>query len=79
MLLYIKCLFLGILAPNARCTISIGIDYNESTQPAKFELKTSENTFSLTIKASVGEMIQPILLSEGEFTAAQSNYFLNSI
>lgn len=60
------------LAPNGRCTASIGIDYNESTQPAKFELKTKENSFSLAIKSPIGEMIQPVLLSEGEFTTAQS-------
>lgn len=56
--------------------MSIGIDYNESTQPAKFELKTKENSFSLAVKAPVGEILQPVLLSEGEFIAAQSNYLL---
>ncbi|PRD34080.1 UNVERIFIED_CONTAM: AP-3 complex subunit beta-1 [Trichonephila clavipes] len=60
------------LAPNCRYTASIGIDYNESTQPAKFELKTKEDSFSLAIKSPIGEMIHPVLLSEGEFTTAQS-------
>ncbi|GIX84543.1 AP-3 complex subunit beta-1 [Caerostris extrusa] len=60
------------LAPNCKCTVSIGVDFNESTQPAKFELKTKENSYSVTIKAVIGEMIQPVLLSESEFISAQS-------
>ncbi|KAG8197187.1 hypothetical protein JTE90_011345 [Oedothorax gibbosus] len=60
------------LNPNSSSTVSIGIDYNESTQPAKFVLKANENSYNLVIKAPIGEILQPVLLSEGEFTAAQS-------
>lgn len=55
-------------------TVSLGIDFNESTQPAKFELKTNENSYSLSIKAPIGEIIQPVFFSEEEFIAAQSEY-----
>lgn len=54
--------------------VSMGIDFNESTQPAKFELKTSENSHSLSIKAPIGEIIQPVFLSEEEFIASQSKF-----
>ncbi|XP_042902045.1 AP-3 complex subunit beta-2 [Parasteatoda tepidariorum] len=60
-----------VLPPNSTFVVSIGIDYNESTQPAKFDLKTSERSYSLSIKAPIGEMIQPVLLSEGEFMSSQ--------
>lgn len=55
----------------------MGIDFNESTQPAKFELKTSENSHSLSIKAPIGEIIQPVLLSEEEFIAAQGKILIS--
>ncbi|XP_035221751.1 AP-3 complex subunit beta-1-like isoform X1 [Stegodyphus dumicola] len=61
-----------MLAPNSSIRVTFGIDYNESTQPAKFELETAENSYTLSIKAPVGEMIQPVLLSEGEFNSSQS-------
>lgn len=63
---------IATLAPNATIQVTVGIDYSESTQPAKFELKTSKNTYTVTIKAPVGEIVQPVAISEGEFISEQN-------
>ena len=48
---------------------SIGIDYNDKTQPAAFEISFDGNVLStpLTIACHVGELIEQRFLNEKEF------------
>ena len=49
----------------------MGIDFNDTTQPAVFDLCAVKNKFSVTISAPVGELLQPITMSENEFNQQQ--------
>ncbi|XP_077989441.1 AP-3 complex subunit beta-2-like [Glandiceps talaboti] len=51
---------------------SMGVDYCDTTQPAHFEICTESRKFTVTINAPVGELLQPISMSENEFLKHQS-------
>ncbi|XP_038072193.1 AP-3 complex subunit beta-2-like isoform X2 [Patiria miniata] len=53
-------------------SVTLGIDYGDTTQPANFEICTESRKFSVSIKAPVGELLQPISISEREFQSEQS-------
>ncbi|XP_076356504.1 LOW QUALITY PROTEIN: AP-3 complex subunit beta-2-like [Tachypleus tridentatus] len=50
---------------------NIGIDYNESTQPANLEITTEKQKFNVTIKAPIGEILQPVIINEENFSIQQ--------
>ena len=43
------------LTPNESRTVSIGINFNDSTQAAKFDIVSSGRVFPITIQAPVGK------------------------
>ena len=57
------------LASGASIVTSIGIDYNDKTQPALFDLSVDGRTLStpLSISCHVGELIEQKFLNEQEF------------
>lgn len=59
------------LEPQASVTVSMGIDFNDSTQAANFQLCTKEDEFSVSIQPAVGELLLPITMSEADFTKEQ--------
>ncbi|XP_059397739.1 AP-3 complex subunit beta-1-like [Carassius carassius] len=59
------------LEPQASVTVSMGIDFNDSTQAANFQLCTKEDEFSVSIQPGVGELLLPITMSEADFTKEQ--------
>lgn len=59
------------LGKGATATVVFSINFNDTTQPAKFELCTQDQKFNVSITAPVGELIQPHTMSEGEFTTQQ--------
>lgn len=63
---------IGSLPVNNMLTITIGIDYNETTQPAWFELKSKKRSHNLSIKAPIGETLQPVEISKDDFITQQS-------
>ena len=49
------------------------INFNDTTQPAKFDLCTQDQKYNVSITAPVGELLQPHTMSDGEFTTQQGN------
>ncbi|XP_061553762.1 AP-3 complex subunit beta-1 isoform X1 [Phycodurus eques] len=60
------------LDPEASVTVSMGVDFNDSTQAANFQLCTKEDRFSVSIQPAVGELLTPCSLSETDFCKQQS-------
>lgn len=59
------------LARGATISVTLGIDFNDTTQPANFNLCTLNNKFPVSIKAPVGELLQGCPMSEADFLAKQ--------
>ncbi|XP_076101294.1 AP-3 complex subunit beta-2-like isoform X3 [Mytilus galloprovincialis] len=59
------------LGEGATTTAVFSINFNDTTQPAKFDLCTTDQKFNVSITAPVGELLQPHTMSEGEFTSQQ--------
>ncbi|GAB0091047.1 AP-3 complex subunit beta [Sergentomyia squamirostris] len=55
------------LNPNTSITQNLGVDFNDSTQPITFAIVSSLGRVSVSLGASVGELIQPIKLPEETF------------
>ncbi|XP_077593936.1 AP-3 complex subunit beta-1 [Stigmatopora nigra] len=60
------------LDPEASVTVSMGIDFNDSTQAANFQLCTKEERFNVSIQPVVGELLTPCGLSQTDFCKEQS-------
>ncbi|KAH9524487.1 AP-3 complex subunit beta-2 [Bulinus truncatus] len=60
------------LGVGACTSVLMGINFNDTTQPASFQLVTEQKTFSLSISAPVGELLQPHTMGENEFKAQRA-------
>ncbi|KAJ6634165.1 AP-3 complex subunit beta-1 [Pseudolycoriella hygida] len=60
------------LPPKATVQGTLGIDFNDSTQPVSFDILTKVNTCHATIKVNVGEFIRSILMSENVYREERS-------
>lgn len=60
------------LAPQALAIGTLGIDFNDSTQPVTFEICSSAGTTKVTLKSTVGEFIRSITMSDERFTGERS-------
>ena len=61
------------LGKGATTTVVFSINFNDTTQPAKFDLCTQDQKYNISITAPVGELLQPHTMSDGEFTTQQGN------
>uniref|UniRef100_A0A7M4G2J8 AP-3 complex subunit beta n=1 Tax=Crocodylus porosus TaxID=8502 RepID=A0A7M4G2J8_CROPO len=59
------------LEPEGSITVSVGIDFCDSTQTASFQLCTKDNHFNVSIQPSVGELLLPVTMSEKDFMKEQ--------
>lgn len=59
------------LEPEASVTVSMGIDFSDSTQAANFQLCTKEDRFSVSIQPAVGELLMPSTMTEEDFSKEQ--------
>ncbi|OCU02424.1 hypothetical protein XELAEV_18008187mg [Xenopus laevis] len=59
------------LEPEGSITVSMGIDFCDSTQTASFQLCTKEDQFSVGIQPPPGELLLPVSLSEADFKKEQ--------
>lgn len=59
------------LEPQMSITVSVGIDFCDSTQTASFQLCTKEDQFSVSIQPPVGELLLPVTMSEKDFIKEQ--------
>uniref|UniRef100_A0A2C9JVD6 AP-3 complex subunit beta n=1 Tax=Biomphalaria glabrata TaxID=6526 RepID=A0A2C9JVD6_BIOGL len=60
------------LGVGACTSVLMGINFNDTTQPASFQLVTEQKTYSLTISAPVGELLQPHTMGENDFKAQKA-------
>ncbi|XP_070780204.1 AP-3 complex subunit beta-1 [Enoplosus armatus] len=59
------------LEPEASLTVSMGIDFSDSTQAANFQLCTKEDQFSVSIQPAVGELLMPSTMTQQDFCKEQ--------
>ncbi|KAM6391763.1 AP-3 complex subunit beta-1 [Rhynochetos jubatus] len=59
------------LEPAGSITVSMGIDFCDSTQMASFQLCTKDDHFSVNIQPPVGELLLPVTMSEKDFKKEQ--------
>ncbi|KAI4816952.1 hypothetical protein KUCAC02_009251 [Chaenocephalus aceratus] len=59
------------LEPEASVTVSMGIDFSDSTQAAHFQLCTKEDQFSVSIQPAVGELLMPSSMTEQDYSKEQ--------
>uniref|UniRef100_UPI0037E7745C AP-3 complex subunit beta-1 isoform X2 n=1 Tax=Semicossyphus pulcher TaxID=241346 RepID=UPI0037E7745C len=59
------------LEQEASVTVSMGIDFSDSTQAANFQLCTKEDQFSVSIQPAVGELLMPSSMNEQDFCKEQ--------
>lgn len=58
---------LSQLAPKQTLMGILGIDFNDSSQSANFEIRTNEGTSKVLIKPTVGELMRSVTLPEAMF------------
>ncbi|XP_042861804.1 AP-3 complex subunit beta-1-like isoform X2 [Penaeus japonicus] len=65
--------FAGIAVLNADTTLygTLGVDFNDTTQPAVFDLVAGGRTFSISVTAPIGELLTPLAMSEADFNLNQ--------
>ncbi|XP_004613197.2 AP-3 complex subunit beta-1 [Sorex araneus] len=59
------------LEPEGSITVSMGIDFCDSTQTASFQLCTKDDSFIVNIQPPVGELLLPVAMSEKDFKKEQ--------
>ncbi|XP_059690279.1 AP-3 complex subunit beta-1 isoform X2 [Gavia stellata] len=59
------------LEPGGSITVSMGIDFCDSTQMASFQLCTKDDHFNVNIQPPVGELLLPVTMSEKDFKKEQ--------
>ncbi|XP_040435427.1 AP-3 complex subunit beta-1 isoform X2 [Falco naumanni] len=59
------------LEPAGSITVSMGIDFCDSTQTASFQLCTKDDHFNVSIQPPVGELLLPVTMSEKDFKKEQ--------
>ncbi|NXG49973.1 AP3B1 protein, partial [Psilopogon haemacephalus] len=59
------------LEPAGSITVSMGIDFCDSTQMASFQLCTKDDRFNVNIQPPVGELLLPVTMSENDFKKEQ--------
>uniref|UniRef100_A0A665TG02 AP-3 complex subunit beta n=1 Tax=Echeneis naucrates TaxID=173247 RepID=A0A665TG02_ECHNA len=59
------------LEPEASVTVSMGVDFSDSTQAANFQLCTNTDQFSVSIQPAVGELLMPSTMAEQDFIKEQ--------
>uniref|UniRef100_A0A803XKA4 Adaptor related protein complex 3 subunit beta 1 n=1 Tax=Meleagris gallopavo TaxID=9103 RepID=A0A803XKA4_MELGA len=60
------------LEPERSVTVSMGIDFCDSTQTASFQLCTKDDHFNVSIQPPVGELLLPVTMSEKDFKKEQA-------
>ncbi|KAK2144879.1 hypothetical protein LSH36_722g00029 [Paralvinella palmiformis] len=65
------CLWATNLGGGASVTVLMDIDFNDTTQPAQFQICTHSKAFNVSITAPVGELLQPNTITENDFLKLQ--------
>lgn len=66
---------ISVLPVNATLPGTIGVDFNDSTQPVSFTISVGgAQSSQVTLKAPVGELIRAVTMPESLFISEQSEY-----
>ena len=60
------------LAPGSTQSVNIGVNFNDSTQAAKFDMVVSGRVFSVQIQSQIGELIRAVSMPESTFEQERS-------
>ena len=52
-------------------SVTLGIDYNDTTQAAKLDLVIGSRPYTVSISCPTGEMVRPLNMSQMAFTQEQ--------
>ncbi|KAK5639081.1 hypothetical protein RI129_011573 [Pyrocoelia pectoralis] len=63
---------IAILNPHSNLPGTLGIDFNDSTNPANLEIVSSIGVGNVCIKPNIGELMRPVTMPEDIFTTEQS-------
>lgn len=56
-------------------TLTVGVDFADTTQAVQFDLIFGTAKFPLTLSAPVGEQLQPIVITPEVFKNLQCNFY----
>lgn len=70
-----KIVIADVLAVGATTSVLMAINFNDTTQPAQFELCAGDLKYNVKISAPVGELLQPYTINESEFKLQKSKLF----
>lgn len=62
---------IGTLPVGGNLPGTVGVDFNDSTQPITFEILIGERSSKVSLRATVGELIRAVTMPENLFTAEQ--------
>jgi len=60
------------LQPGQTRSVTLGVDYNDTTQPARLDLVIGGRAHSVSLSCSTGEMVRPLIMSQVSFTEEQA-------
>ncbi|XP_045591832.1 AP-3 complex subunit beta-2 isoform X2 [Procambarus clarkii] len=63
---------IAVLSPDTTLHGTLGVDFNDTIQPAVFDLIAGGQTFNISITASVGELLMPLAMNEADFNFNQT-------
>ncbi|XP_044727843.1 AP-3 complex subunit beta-2 [Chrysoperla carnea] len=58
---------IGVLHPDSSLPGTLGVNFNDSTQPISFEIVSSAGSSLVNLRCPVGELIQAVTMSESNF------------
>ena len=64
------------LSPMSDAVRTIGVDWNDSTQPLVFDINWAEGSSKLTLKVPVGELIRAVTMPHWMFMSEQGKFSL---
>ena len=61
------------IGPGQSRTVTLGVDYKDTTQAAKFDLVIDNRPHSVSINCPMGDMVRPVNLALVDFNQEQVN------
>ena len=69
---------INTLDVGASANTTFGIDFNDTLQPADFDMLTSDRSYKVKVEAPVGELLSAVTMNENDFKSKQSEYFIET-
>lgn len=70
---------IAVLTPDTTLYGTLGVDFNDTTQPAAFDLSAGGRTFNISITAPIGELLMPLAMNEADFNLNQVSNILSCV